>query len=819
MKRRTKSNARATAIATIAALISTPMVHADSFGGGANTFTMDFVDIGNAGNSNDGGDGAPSSTNYGGVSYIFRMGVHEVSEAMIDAYNANSGGPTITKDSRGADRPATSVSWNEAARFVNWLNTSTGGVAAYKVAGEANTNIQLWTPGEAGYDESNPFRNSNATYVLPSEDEWYKAAYYDPNTNTYNDYATGSDTAPTAVASGTTSGTAVYDGQARAANITNAGGLSPYGTMAQNGNVYELIESTWTGTDISASEDRVVRGGRWGSSYNFLQSQIRNGGSGPMYEDISLGFRVAVIPGSIASFLRISDASETLSYGTASHGFIVNSDSAWRWSKNASWITTSEETVQSGKRWFSYTATANPTGAERTATITFIKGDFRVYHKVTQEAGTSFLRIADSSETLSSGNTSHGFFVNSDSAWRWSKNVSWITTSEDTVQSGKRWFSYAASANPTGAKRYATITFIKGEMRVYHKVTQEAGSSFLRIADVSKTLSSGNTSHGFIVNSDSAWRWSENASWITTSEKEVQYGKQWFSYAASANTTSAKRYATITFIKGDFRVYHKITQEAGSSAMLLAARSSSSSELQDGSQEPNNPDLVFDTLSSGEYSGILATEDGLRTLGQIDNIKVSENGVFSAKIFFKKETAAVKGQFNQDGCFKGTIELHDATLVTLEMEIQKGELGGYQILGTAIIDSEVAYLTAVKSGLTPELEGTYSFDLKVEGEGHQEASTANSGIITVSGAGVAQISGVLADGSAWTAVCKLTPEGVMPLYTELYSDAGSLAGIVHFRSIVGTSDFDGTLCLTTQEEDKVTVGSYELIGSRVSGEE
>ena len=115
----------------------------------------------------------------------------------------------------GTNRPATGVSWNEAARFVNWLNTSQGYSAAYKfTTGGANDNIALWTSAMRATTPANPFRNSNAHYFLPSEDEWYKAAYYDPNANGglggYWDYATGSDTAPTAVASGTTSGTAVY---------------------------------------------------------------------------------------------------------------------------------------------------------------------------------------------------------------------------------------------------------------------------------------------------------------------------------------------------------------------------------------------------------------------------------------------------------------------------------------------------------------------------------------------------------------------------------------------------------------------------------
>ncbi len=106
-------------------------VHADTFGSGANTFTMDFVTIGNAGNAAD--TPSPGSAVFGSVGYAYRMGVHEVSRGMINTYNSQSGvhgGPTLTLadmtnyNANGANRPATGLSWNEAARFVNWLNSA-----------------------------------------------------------------------------------------------------------------------------------------------------------------------------------------------------------------------------------------------------------------------------------------------------------------------------------------------------------------------------------------------------------------------------------------------------------------------------------------------------------------------------------------------------------------------------------------------------------------------------------------------------------------------------------------------------------------------
>ena len=283
-----------------------------TFGSGGNTFNMEFVTIGNPGNAAD-TDANAQPLNAGAVGYSYDIGKFEVSEDMIEKYNANFGTANslaITKDTRGTAKPATSVSWNEAARFVNWLNTSTGNQAAYKfTAGGVNDNIALWTSGDAGYDVNNKYRNSLAKYVLPSYNEWYKAAYYDPNKSGvgiggYWDYATGSDSAPTAVASGTGTGAngnneAVYDFQSGPADVTQAGGLSPYGVMGLGGNASEWEESSGDLANSSGPSNRGIRGGNWtdyGSSD--LSSSSRYSGNGPSLEFFLIGFRVASLSSS-----------------------------------------------------------------------------------------------------------------------------------------------------------------------------------------------------------------------------------------------------------------------------------------------------------------------------------------------------------------------------------------------------------------------------------------------------------------------------------------------------------------------------------------
>jgi hypothetical protein len=267
-----------------------------TFGSGGNTFNMEFVTIGNAGNAAD-TTGAPNLA--GAVGYEYGIGKFEVSEDMIAKFNASQS-LQITKDARGTAKPATSVSWNEAARFVNWLNTSTGGFDAYNfTTGGVNDDIALWTADDTlDYEATNPYRSKRATYVLPSYNEWYKAAYYNPTNSTYYDFPNGSNTAPTAVASGTGDNTAVYNGQSGPADVNLAGGLSPYGVMGLGGNVFEWEESSSDLANSSGSFNRGLRGASWSTGTSDSLSSSSRLDIGPSSEVFSIGFRVASLSSS-----------------------------------------------------------------------------------------------------------------------------------------------------------------------------------------------------------------------------------------------------------------------------------------------------------------------------------------------------------------------------------------------------------------------------------------------------------------------------------------------------------------------------------------
>ncbi len=260
---------------------------------GGTTINMEFVDVGNAGNAAD-------DTGYGAVGHDYRIGKYEVTADQWHAVIAADANVGNAGDWSGS-QPTAGTSWYEAAKFCNWLTTGSAATGGYSFSGP------ITSPTGVTIDRT--YRNAGGVaYFIPTEDEWYKAAYYDPNKSGagvggYWDYPTKLDSpnVPDGIDfAGDTAFDAVFrDGyqQGHPNSVDNAGVLSAYGTMGQGGNVKE-----WNETAIGLS--RGVRGGYWERPSELLLASFR-AASYPANQDHGIGFRVASVPepGSFALML------------------------------------------------------------------------------------------------------------------------------------------------------------------------------------------------------------------------------------------------------------------------------------------------------------------------------------------------------------------------------------------------------------------------------------------------------------------------------------------------------------------------------------
>ena len=295
--------------------------------------TIAWVTVGDAGNS------ADPTTGYGAVAYEYQIGKYEVTNAEYTAFlnavdpegaNANdiyntgmgserSGGITYTAGSASGgkytiksnmgDRPVIYVSWYDGARFTNWMHN--GQPLATASSADPGTETGAYTLNGA-YENEVILKNPVAKYWIPSEDEWYKAAYYDPqksfpNTPGYWKYATQSDTLPDDTRGGfTVANAANYnDTGARNNKLTDVGSYvnspSHYGTFDQTGNLWEWNDAIFMTPSTGKPDSRGVRGGSWSQGIlaveNLTLRDYPDGYRAPdgylFYSDDDTGFRLA----------------------------------------------------------------------------------------------------------------------------------------------------------------------------------------------------------------------------------------------------------------------------------------------------------------------------------------------------------------------------------------------------------------------------------------------------------------------------------------------------------------------------------------------
>lgn len=212
----------------------------------------------------DGGNGAIIES-----LYDTRMGSDGAIAGITRSGSGSAGAPYAYAVVGDGKKPISYVSWFSAARFANWMHN--GATATADIENGAYT--------FNGVSDPNVVRNGGAKWWIPSQDEWFKAAYYKGgSTNAgYWKFPSRSDSLPENASSAgenqanflrlgvfsVTQGTTLDPAQnylTAVGTFTNS--PSPYGTLDQGGNVEE-----WTDTGVSTGFGfaRITRGGAWNS--------------------------------------------------------------------------------------------------------------------------------------------------------------------------------------------------------------------------------------------------------------------------------------------------------------------------------------------------------------------------------------------------------------------------------------------------------------------------------------------------------------------------------------------------------------------------
>ena len=240
------------------------------------------------------------TTGFGAVGHVYRIGKFEITNAQyaefLNAvasaadpnalYNPAMGvfdniygkpGGILRTGSAGAyayepfpgyaSKPVRFVDLYRAARTANWLHNGQPSGAQGPTTTENGAYALL------GANPVGITRQPGAPFWVPSEDEWYKAAYYDPGLARYWDWATSSDLPPQAgyPPGGSNSANISTPPRCQPPNpspceLTDIGSylsaVSPWGTFDQVGNIHEYTE---TPSPFDPNH-RILRGGPWTQS-------------------------------------------------------------------------------------------------------------------------------------------------------------------------------------------------------------------------------------------------------------------------------------------------------------------------------------------------------------------------------------------------------------------------------------------------------------------------------------------------------------------------------------------------------------------------
>jgi hypothetical protein len=202
--------------------------------------------------------------------------------------------------------------------------------------------------------------------------------------------------------------------------------------------------------------------------------------------------------------------------------------------------------------------------------------------------------------------------------------------------------------------------------------------------------------------------------------------------------------------------------------------------------------LPLPLTGAGLYNGLFSDSNNVQHASAgFFTATIRTNGDFTARIQNGKKKFSFKGKFNRDGhTTNQVLRVGDTTLI-LEMHLDPP--GGKSLSGRVTdgvwTSDLLARRTTFNAMTNPAtaLNGRYTLLIPGATNGAVAPQGDGPAAVTVTTAGLAALSGTLADGSKIVQRVGLSGDGDWPLYVPLYAGRGAVFGWLHIQP---TNDID-----------------------------
>ncbi len=198
--------------------------------------------------------------------------------------------------------------------------------------------------------------------------------------------------------------------------------------------------------------------------------------------------------------------------------------------------------------------------------------------------------------------------------------------------------------------------------------------------------------------------------------------------------------------------------------------------------------------AQGAYNGLIYNTNVTVPTSGYFTAKTTAKGAYSASLLIAGRTYPLSGQFSPlTGLATNTFHLVSGRLLTVRLRL---DLSGTDRLQGVITDSLSAYVAQLdadrlifNAGSNPAPQrGSYTIAIPPDSSG---PAGYGYGTMTVSSAGLVQLTGTLADGTKLSQKSALSKDGLWPLYSSIYGGAGAVISWMQFNTNIPESDLSG----------------------------